>query len=145
MKLEERIKTYGVKKYDRFYWWRRFKIRDTQHPYQSLQSRIEHGDFEVSDYHWMVLWEDELEKEALAKEKSADKKHEIRSLFGERKRRLLIDFEKDEERIKSEMYKAFDNELRMTKSEVEEEMLQFDSTLSEFYCYIYNKKKQNGN
>ena len=93
----------------------------------------------------MVLWEDELEKEALAKEKSADKKHEIRSLFGERKRRLLIDFEKDEERIKSEMYKAFDNELRMTKSEIEEEMLQFDSTLSEFYCYIYNKKKQNGN
>ncbi len=31
------------------------------------------------------------------------------------------------------------------KDEVEDEMLQFDGTLSEFYYYIYNKKKQNGN
>jgi len=33
----------------------------------------------------------------------------------------------------------------MTRDEVEDEMLNFDGTLSEFYYYIYNKKIQNGN
>ncbi len=43
------------------------------------------------------------------------------------------------------MYKDFRIELRMSQEEVEEEMLNFDGTLSEFYYYIYNKKIQNGN
>jgi hypothetical protein len=33
----------------------------------------------------------------------------------------------------------------MKQEEVEEEMLQFEGTLSEFYYYIYSKKKSNGN
>jgi len=141
MTLEEQIAKLIPTKYNQWYWWRRFKPRETQHPYQPLRSRIEHGDFNVSDYHWMYLYENKLEQEALAKEKSADKKHEIRGLFGERRRRLIIDYEKDQERIDKETYKAFDCELGMTKQEVEEEMLSFDGDLSEFYHYIYSKKK----
>ena len=66
-------------------------------------------------------------------------------MFGERRRRLNNDYEKDEQKILDEMYKAFWCELRMKREDVEEEMLNFDGTLSEFYHYIYNKKKQNGN
>jgi hypothetical protein len=66
-------------------------------------------------------------------------------MFGERRRRLNNDYEKDEQKILDEMYKAFRLELRMTREEVEDEMLNFDGTLSEFYYYIYNKKIQNGN
>jgi len=45
------------------------------------------------------------------------------------------------------MYKDFWIEFRMEKEELEEEMLQFDGTLLEFYQHIYSKKKQikNGN
>jgi DNA polymerase III delta prime subunit len=142
MQLEERITQFKKKNYDRFYWWRRFKTRETLHPYTILQTRIEHGDFEPSDFHWMLLWERKLEKEALAKEKSVDKQHELRGIYGERKRRLMLDFEKDEAKIKGEMYKAFRIEFRLNEVELENEMLQFEGSLSEFYYYLSNKQKQ---
>ena len=145
MELKERIATYSKQNYNKFYWWRRFQSRQTLHKYRRLNEKIENGDYEVSDYHWWLMWEDEMEKKALSKEPNVDKQHELRCLFGERKRRLSTDYEKDEAKILEAMYKDFRVELRMNQDEVEEEMLQFDGTLSEFYYYIYNKKKQNGN
>jgi hypothetical protein len=140
MELKDRISTFRKNTYNRFYWWRRFQPRDTLHKYRRLNERIPNGDFEVSDYHWQVLWENELEKEAIGNERSVDKQHEIRCMFGERRRRLNNDYEKDEQKILDEMYKAFKVELRMSKEEVDNEMLNFDGTLSEFYYYIYNKR-----
>lgn len=142
MKLEERIATFQKKNYDQWYWWRRFKTRETLHRYTPLQTRIEHGDFEVSDFHWMLLWERKLEQDALDKERSNDKRHDLRGIYGERKRRLMLDFEKDETKIKSEMYKAFRIEFRLTDAALESEMLQFDGSLKEFYYYLSNKQKQ---
>ncbi len=43
------------------------------------------------------------------------------------------------------MLEDFWIEFRMEKEELEEEMLQFDGTLSEFYQHIYSKNKQNYN
>jgi len=140
MELKDRISTFRKNTYNRFYWWRRFQPRQSLHPYRRLDERISNGDFEVSDYHWQALWENELEKQAVSEESSIDKQHEIRCMFGERRRRLNNDYEKDEQKILDEMYKAFRVELRMSKDEVEEEMLNFDGTLSEFYYYIYNKR-----
>jgi hypothetical protein len=87
-----------------------------------------------------LQYEDVLEKEATAKEPNSDKKHEIRCMFGERKRRLSKYYEMDEKKILDEMYKAFKTELKMTREQVDEEMLNFEGTLSEFYYYIYNKR-----
>jgi hypothetical protein len=140
MTLQERIATFQKKNYDRWYWWRRFQPRQTLHKYNRLNERIPNGDFEVSDYHWQLQYEDVLEKEATANEINPDKKHEIRCMFGERKRRLSKDYEADEKKILDEMYKAFKTELRMTRDQVEDEMLNFEGTLSEFYYYIYNKR-----
>jgi len=145
MILQERIDQYQKQNYNPYYWWRRFRSRDILHKYQPLEAKIKNGDFEVSDYHWWMLWENELEKETLAKTTDSDKQHETRCLFGERKRRLMDDFERDEAKILEAMYKDFWVELRMKQDEVEDEMLQFEGTLSEFYYYIYNKKKNNGN
>jgi hypothetical protein len=145
MELKDRISTFRKNTYNRFYWWRRFQPRQSLHAYRRLNERISNGDFEVSDYHWQTLWENELEKQAVSEEHNIDKQHEIRCMFGERRRRLNNDYEKDEQKILDEMYKAFRVELRMNKDEVEDEMLNFDGTLSEFYYYIYNKKIQNGN
>jgi hypothetical protein len=140
MELKDRISTFRKNTYNRFYWWRRFQPRETLHKYRRLNERIPNGDFEVSDYHWQLQYEDVLEKEATAKEPNSDKKHEIRCMFGERKRRLSKDYEVDEKKILDEMYKAFKTELRMTREQVDEEMLNFEGTLSEFYYYIYNKR-----
>ena len=145
MMLQERIEQYSPISYNQWYWWRRFKSRDTLHKYQPLVAKIKNGDFEVSDYHWWSLWENELEKEAISKLEDPNKQHELRCLFGERKRRLAEDYIKDEAKILEAMYKDFWIELRMKQEEVEEEMLQFEGTLSEFYYYIYSKKKSNGN
>jgi len=140
MELKDRISTFRKNTYNRFYWWRRFQPRETLHKYRRLNERIPNGDFEVSDYHWQLQYEDVLEKEATAKEPNPDKKHEIRCMFGERKRRLSKDYEVDEKKILDEMYKAFKTELKMTREQVDEEMLNFEGTLSEFYHYIYNKR-----
>lgn len=141
MELKDRIATFRKNTYNRFYWWRRFQPRQMLHHYRRLDERIPNGDFEVSDYHWQLQYENVLEQEAIDKEPNPDKKHEIRCMFGERRRRLSKDYEADEAKILSEMYKAFKNELRMTQDQVDEEMLNFDGTLAEFYTYLTNKQK----
>jgi hypothetical protein len=141
MTLQERIATFQKKNYDRWYWWRRFQPRQTLHKYNRLSERIPNGDFEVSDYYWQIQYEDVLEQEAVDKEPNIDKKHEIRCMFGERRRRLTKDYEADESKILDEMYKAFRNELGIKRDEVDDEMLNFDGTLAEFYTYLTNKQK----
>jgi len=143
MELKDRIATFRKNTYNKFYWWRRFQPRQTLHKYARLSERIPNGDFEVSDYYWQLQYENVLEQEATDKEPNPDKKHEIRCMFGERKRRLTKDYEADEVKILDDMYKAFRNEFRMTREQVEEEMLNFDGGLSEFVTYLTNKQKLN--
>ena len=141
MELKDRIATFQKNTYNKFYWWRRFQPRQTLHHYRRLNERVPNGDFEVSDYYWQLKYEDVLEQNDLANETSADRKHEIRSLYGERKRRLTKDYEADEAKILTGMYKAFWNEFRMTKEQVEDEMINFDGDLAEFILYLSNKQK----
>ena len=143
MELKDRIATFQRNTYNKFWWWRRFQPRQTLHKYRRLDERIPNGDFEVSDYYWQLQYEDVLEQEATDKEPNPDKKHEIRCMFGERRRRLSKDYEADEAKILDEMYKAFKNELGMKRDEVDDEMLNFDGTLAEFYYYLTNKQKLN--
>jgi hypothetical protein len=141
MELKDRIATFRKNTYNRFYWWRRFQPRQTLTKLHRLEQRVPNGDFEVSDYHWQLLWENVLEQEAADKEPNPDKKHEIRCMFGERRRRLSKDYEADEAKILDEMYKAFWSEFRMKREQVEEEMLNFDGELAEFIVYLSNKQK----
>ena len=141
MELKDRIATFRKNTYNKFYWWRRFQPRQTLHKLHRLEQRVPNGDFEVSDYYWQLQYEDVLEQAELANEPSTDRKHEIRSLYGERKRRLTKDYEADEAKILAEMYKAFWNEFRMTKEQVENEMLNFDGDLAEFILYLSSKQK----
>jgi hypothetical protein len=143
MELKDRIATFQRNTYNKFWWWRRFQPRQTLHKYRRLDERIPNGDFEVSDYHWQLQYENVLEQEATDKEPNSDKKHEIRCMFGERRRRLSKDYEADETKILDEMYKAFKNELGLNRDQIDDEMLNFDGTLAEFYYYLTNKQKLN--
>ena len=141
MELKDRIATFQRNTYNKFYWWRRFQPRQTLHKLHRLEQRVPNGDFEVSDYHWQLQYEDVLEQADLANEPSVDRQHEIRSLYGERKRRLTKDYEADEAKILTDMYKAFWSEFRMTKEQVEDEMINFDGDLAEFILYLSSKQK----
>ena len=141
MELKDRIATFQKNTYNKFYWWRRFQPRQTLHKLHRLEQRVPNGDFEVSDYHWQLQYEDVLEQNDLANEPSIDRQHEIRSLYGERKRRLTKDYEADETKILDDMYKAFWSEFRMTKEQVEDEMINFDGDLAEFILYLSSKQK----
>ena len=143
MELKDRIATFQRNTYNKFWWWRRFQPRQTLQKYRRLDERIPNGDFEVSDYHWQLQYENVLEQEATDKEPNPDKKHEIRCMFGERRRRLSKDYEADETKILDEMYKAFKNELGLNRDQINDEMLNFDGTLAEFYYYLTNKQKLN--
>ena len=143
MELKDRIATFQRNTYNKFWWWRRFQPRQMLHKYNRLDERIPNGDFEVSDYHWQLQYENVLEQEATDKEPNPDKKHEIRCMFGERRRRLSKDYEADETKILDEMYKAFKNELGLNRDQIDDEMLNFDGTLAEFYYYLTNKQKLN--
>ena len=141
MELKDRIATFRKNTYNKFYWWRRFQPRQTLTKLHRLEQRVPNGDFEVSDYYWQLRYEDLLEKEALVNEISPDKQHEIRSLYGERKRRLTKDYEADETKILEDMYRAFWNEFRMTREQVEDEMINFEGELAEFIDYLSSKQK----
>jgi hypothetical protein len=141
MELKDRIATFRKNTYNKFYWWRRFQPRQTLSKLNRLEQRVPNGDFEVSDYHWQLQYEDVLEQNDLANEPSVDRQHEIRSLYGERKRRLTKDYEADETKILDDMYKAFWSEFRMTKEQVEDEMINFDGDLAEFILYLSSKQK----
>jgi hypothetical protein len=141
MELKDRIATFRKNTYNKFSWWRRFQPRQTLTKLHRLEQRVPNGDFEVSDYHWQLQYEDILEQADLANEPSVDRQHEIKSLYGERKRRLTKDYEADEAKILTDMYKAFWNEFRMTKEQVEDEMINFDGDLAEFILYLSSKQK----
>jgi hypothetical protein len=141
MELKDRIATFRKNTYNKFYWWRRFQPRQTLHKLNRLEQRVPNGDFEVSDYYWQLQYEDILEQADLANEPSVDRQHEIRSLYGERKRRLTKDYEADEAKILDEMYKAFWNEYRLRREQVEDRMINFDGTLAEFISYIQSDQK----
>jgi len=141
MELKDRIATFKKNSYNKFYWWRRFQPRQTLTKIHRLEQRVPNGDFEVSDYYWQLKYEDVLEQADLANEVSPDRQHEIRSLYGERKRRLTKDYEADETKILEDMYRAFWLEFRMTREQIEDEMLEFEGGLSEFVDYLSSKQK----
>ncbi len=91
MELSQRIATYTPTKYNPYYWWRRFKnSKSPLHKYQPLRDKIKNGDYEISDYHWWLMWEQKLENDAIKDVTDVALVHELRGLHSERIRRLTV-------------------------------------------------------
>ena len=45
MTLQKKIASYEKLNYNRWFWWRRFKGRETLHKYQPLRDKIKNGDY----------------------------------------------------------------------------------------------------
>ena len=136
--VRDKISTFTPVRYNKFFWWRRFKMRETLHPYKPLYDKIMNGDYEVSDYFYQAKYELELMEEELSKIKNEEDKHEKRGLWMERYRRLNEDYAKDEANIMKNLYKDFRTTFRVSEEQLDAYMEQCDGDL---LC-LYNTVKQ---
>jgi len=137
--VRDKISTFTPSKYNKFYWWRRFKMRETLHPYTPLYDKIKNGDYDVSDYFYQTKYELELMEEKLATIKDPNDQHEQRGLWMERYRRLNEDYAKDEANIMKTLIKDFRTTFRVTEEELYSYMEECEGDLM---C-LYNTVKQN--
>jgi hypothetical protein len=136
--VREKIATFTPVKYNQFYWWRRFKSRETLHPLKPLYDKIKNGDYEMSDYYYQAKYELELMEEKTAGITDAEARHEAIGLSMERHRRLMNDYEKDEEKIMKALIKDFRVVFGVSEDELERYMEKCDGDLM---C-LYNTVKQ---
>jgi len=136
--VREKISKLTPTRYNQFYWWRRFKMRETLHPYKPLYDKIKNGDYDVSDYFYQTKYELELMEEELSKIKNPEDQHEKRGLCMERYRRLNEDYAKDEANIMKSLIKDFKTTFRVT----EEELYSYMEVCEGDLLCLYNTVKQ---
>ena len=123
--------------YNQFRWWRRFDSKVKPLPRGTkFIDRIKNGEFEFSHYYWQ--WKlSELEINELYTKYKGDiqKLLENNSVDLARRKRLIEDFEKDEnDRLKS-LQDGFLREFEMTREEYYSHIEEFDGTIEDFYIY----------
>jgi len=136
--VRDKIASITPVKYNQFYWWRRFKMRETLHPYKPLYDKIKNGDYEMSDYFYQAKYELELLDEKLGGIKDVKARHEVTGLSMERYRRLMNDYEKDEIKILQQLKKDFKTVFGVSEDELDRYMEECDGDLM---C-LYNIVKQ---
>ena len=136
--VKDKIATFTPVKYNQFYWWRRFKMRETLHPLKPLYYKIKNGDYEMSDYFYQAKYELELLDEKLVGVKDVKARHEATGLSMERYRRLMADYEKDEIKILQQLKKDFKTIFQVSEEELDRYMEECDGDLM---C-LYNTVKQ---
>jgi hypothetical protein len=138
MNIKKDIPKFIPTKYNRFYWWRRFKSRDTLHKNFPLLARIKNGDFDYSDYRVQALYELELAEEKVNSfpTYAYTERDEAKEMGRRRYNRLMEDFMKDEfyllQGIKEEFCKWF----WISEEEFDRYMNMCDDGLIELYELI---------
>jgi hypothetical protein len=124
-------------RYNQFRWWRRW---ESQKPSLSktkpLIDRILNGDFDFSNYYWQAQYVhiEMEEKKSIAK----DNLHWLEIVTTDRARlkRLIDDFERDENERLAELEKSFLKSFHITKEDYRSYLEKFDGTIEELYHYI---------
>jgi hypothetical protein len=123
--------------YNQFRWWRRFDTKVKPLPKGStFIQRIKNGEYEFSHYYWQ--WKlSEIELNELHKKYNGDIQRllENNSVDLARRKRLIEDFEKDENARLDSLLKGFLREFDMTKEDYYLHIENFDGTIEEFYMY----------
>ena len=123
-------------KYNQFYWWRKFKEKSPLSTKDAVHARIDNGDFDFSSYYWQAQYALLEMEEKTGHIKDPSIRHESQTLFRERYRRLMNDFEKDEPQRLDAYKKAMTSLFEIEKEELENKMDTFDGTLKELYILI---------
>jgi hypothetical protein len=143
--VENEINKLQKLNYNRFFWWRNFAVKQKPlHKYSPLIDKIKNGDFNPSPYMWMAQYAILEAYPKINPEKDDPvKQSELLVMDIARYRRLMADFEKDEKERISNLYREFKINFRLDEETVQNEMIDFDGTLEEFYHYIRKKYKEN--
>ena len=141
--VEKQLSQYQKINYNQFRWWRMYQPKnkplDNRKP---LRDRILNGDFDYSCYksqQYLVEYQlnDILEECGVDYQKYLEKTSVIRA----RRKRLIEDFEKDEnERLRS-LTVEFTKYFKCNREQVEEEMINCSGSLIDLYYIIEEKYK----
>lgn len=138
--LERELSQLDHNKYNCYQWWRRYQTRDTLSKKAPLYDKIKNGDYDPSKYLYQAEMELYLLKDKISKLNNVDDIHDTTSLCMERYRRLVLDYEKEESKILSELKSDFIKTFKLERRDLEETMESFDGTLLELYNLYKNRK-----
>jgi hypothetical protein len=134
--IEKQIQKLTPLKYNQFFWWRKFKEKSPLSNKDALHSRIDNGDFDFSSYYYQAQYALIEMEDKTSYISDPDIRREAQSIYMERYRRLMKDFEKDEPLRLENYIKAITNLFEIEKEELEKKMVDFDGTLKELYILI---------
>ena len=135
--VEANLARYQPLNYNRFMWWR--SHTDEIKPLGKrahLRDRIKNGDFNESSYYMQaqLALHNAKDKIDLTKHDHSDQL-EILSVDLARYKRLMEDFEKEENARLEALYDAFTSTFKMTRSQLEEELCNWPGELLSYYDY----------
>jgi len=137
-------------KYNQFFWWRKFKDKSPLSNKDAVHARIDNGDFDFSSYYWQAQYAMLEMEEKTEHILNPSVRHEAQTLYRERYRRLMKDFEKDEPQRLEAYKKAMTDLFEIEVNDLDNKMENFEGTLRELYDLIkttYNfraKQKRRG-
>ena len=125
-------------KYNQFYWWRKFKDKSPLLSKEAVHARIDNGDFDFSSYYWQAQYALIEMEEKTGHISDPGNRHDAQTIYKERYRRLMNDYEKDEAQRLAEYKKTITNLFEIEDNDLEKKMEDYDGTLKELYILIKN-------
>ena len=141
--VEQNLARYQPLNYNRFMWWRSYTDGITPLGKRAtLRDRIINGDFNESTYFMQaqLALHNAKDKVNLDKHNHSDQL-EILAVDLARYKRLMEDYEKEENERLEAMYDAFTAHFQMTRKEVEDELCEWPGELLSYYNYCNETKR----
>jgi len=149
--LKELSKRYFKKPYDRFMWWRSYTPKNKPLGVKStFRDQLLNGDFNPGSF----LLEVELAKHTMNEKYEAcittggepdhSKYHQETSIDRARIKRLNEDYEKDESKKLEDLRKNFVKEFKITAEEYDQEVLNTNGSIIDFYYEMEDKYGKRG-
>jgi hypothetical protein len=144
--VHREIKKLQPLNYNKFMWWRRFNTKTQPLPRGAkFLDRIKNGEYEFSHYYWQwKLTELEINDLCVKYKGDIQKLLENNAVDLARRKRLIDDFEKDENARLKALKDGFMREFVMTREEFEEHTIEFGGTTEEFYFYCLKTFDRSG-
>lgn len=141
--LEKYLKTnYYKKKYDRFMWWRSYTPRENPLPNNyPLRDRILNGDFDMGPFEFEIqLVEHRLNERYERLYNDPGRLRQEEQMDKARRKRLIEDRDKDEQKKLETLKRDFLREFKMTKQQYDREIVRYRGPdLINFYYRMEQK------
>ena len=141
--LQQKFSKLRKLKYNQFRWWRMYDDpKPKLHPRSPLRDRIMNGDFDYPHYKYQAMWvEHDINDMRELYKNDSGRYVEESSLLRTRRKRLMEDFEKEENEKLESLVTEFARNFKCSVEQARKEMEEFDGTLLELYFHIEEKYK----